>query len=206
MPTDILLKQLNSSLSELKSVIDKFEQHPSPSTQQAEELYSAIGNSNKLISAYLVLKEKKDVAPDLDLHIKLMAVPTPEEKKVVVDIEPDQELQPVEPEVQKVFESQISNQIPDVKSNVFAEPSVQVPPQKKEYPKLAISINDKFRFINELFRTNANEYNIAIEQLNTVNTWEDAKAYLSGLKDIYIWDEEHEMVKKLHSLTQKRFV
>lgn len=205
MPTDILLKQLNSSLSELKTVIDKFEKQPSPSTQNAEELYTAIANSNKLVSAYLVLKEKKDVAPDLDLHIKLMAVPTPEEKKVVVDIEPVQVVKPIDIKAEKAFESQISDPELEVTSTIFAEPAVQINSQKKEFPKLAISINDKFRFINELFRANANEYNIAIEQLNNVDSWEDARAYLKGLKDIYLWDDEHEMVKKLYSLTQKRF-
>lgn len=205
MQTDILLKQLNTSLSELKSVIDKFEKNPSPSTQHAEELYSAIAGSNKLVSAYLVLKEKKDVAPDLDLHIKLMSVPTPEEKKVVVDIEPVQEIKPVEKKIEIGAEVSKAEPAKEIKT-VVVEPIVQTFTQTKEYPKLAISINDKFRFINELFRNNANEYNIAIEQLNTVTSWEDGKAYLKGLKDIYLWDDEHELVKKLYSLTQKRFV
>lgn len=204
MQTDILLKQLNSSLSELKTAIDKFEKHPSPSTQYAEQLYSAIANSNKLVSAYLVLKEKKDVAPDLDLHIKLMSVPTPEEKKVVVDIEPVQEIKQVETKDEIIPEIPQTEPVVEAKPAI-TEPAIQVTSHEKKYPKLAISINDKFRFINELFRANANEYNIAMEQLNELNSLEDAKAYLKGLKDIYIWDEEHELVKKLYSLTQKRF-
>lgn len=205
MQTDILLKQLHSSLSELKLVIDKFEKDASPNTQHAEELYSAIAGSNKLVSAYLVLKEKKDVAPDLDLHIKLMSVPTPEEKKVVVDIEPATEIQSVERKVETEGEVPKTEPVAEIKTTVV-EPTVQVFSQSLRYPKLSISINDKFRFINELFRMNVNEYNIAMEQLNVVNSWEDAKSYLKGLKDIYLWDEEHEMVKKLYSLTQKRFV
>ena len=205
MQTDILLKQLNSSLSELKMAIEKFEKHPSPSTQYAEQLFTAIANSNKLVSAYLVLKEKKDVAPDLDLHLKLMSVPTADEKKIVVDIEPVQEIKPVETKIEVIPEIPKSEPVAEVKA-IIAESTIQADSQIKNLPKLAISINDKFRFINELFRANANEYNIAMEQLNELNSMEDTKAYLKGLKDIYIWDDEHEMVRKLYSLTQKRFV
>lgn len=205
MQTDILLKQLNSSLSELKIAIEKFEKHPSPSTQYAEQLYAAIANSNKLVSAYLVLKEKKDVAPDLDLHLKLMSVPTAEEKKIVVDIEPVQETKPVETKTEVIPEVPKAEPVVEAKT-IIAQPVVQIDSQIKSLPKLAISINDKFRFINELFRSNANEYNIAIEQINGLSTMEDTIVYLKGLKDIYLWDDEHEMVKKLYSLTQKRFV
>lgn len=205
MQTDILLKQLNSSLSELKIAIEKFEKHPSPSTQYAEQLYAAIANSNKLVSAYLVLKEKKDVAPDLDLHLKLMSVPTAEEKKIVVDIEPVEETKPVETKTEVIPEVPKAEPVVEAKT-IITQPVVQIDSQIKSLPKLAISINDKFRFINELFRSNANEYNIAIEQINGLSTMEDTIVYLKGLKDIYLWDDEHEMVKKLYSLTQKRFV
>lgn len=202
MQTDILLKQLNSSLAELKASIEKFEKHSSPSTQYAEELYNAINASNKMVSAYLVLKEKKDVSPDLDLHIKLMAVPTPQEKAVIVDIEPVVETKPIEVQ-----------EIPKVESVIEIKPIEPVAPvspiqetsSKKEYPKLIVNINDKFRFINELFKTKSNEYHIAIEQLNAVNSLDEANAYLKGLKEIYGWDDESEMVKKITSLTHKRF-
>ena len=202
MQTDILLKQLNSSLEELKATIEKFEKNPSPSTHQAEQLYTAISNSNKLVSAFLVLKEKKDVAHDLDLHIKLMAVPTKEEKAIIADVEAiiepktieERELPKVEPVAEVKPVEPISNNVAPV-----------IQPAKKEYPKIAININDKFRFINELFKINSKEYEVAIEQLNTVNSMDEANAYLRGLKTIYNWDDENEMVKKLYVLVQKRF-
>ncbi len=50
-----------------------------------------------------------------------------------------------------------------------------------------------------------NEYNIAIEQLNAANTIDEINAYLMGLKTIYEWNEENEMVKKLFTISQKRF-
>ena len=200
MQTDILQKQLQTSLQELKTAIDKFEKHPSPSTQYAEQLHTAIHQSNKLVSAYLVLKEHKDVSPDLNLHLKLMNVPTAEEKAAIVEpikeqivIEPVKEIvKPIEVIKEPVIEKVI-------------EPIVEIKPQTKEFPKMAININDKFRFLNELFASNATEYNIAVEQMNSVNSLDEMMSYLKGLTSIYEWKEDSEVVKNLFALAQKRF-
>lgn len=210
MQTDILQKQLQTSLQELKTAIEKFEKHPSPSTQYAEQLHNAIHQSNKLVSAFLVLKEHKDISPDLNLHIKLMNVPTPEEKTAIIEpikekvVEPSpvavkEEVKPLEeiktPVIEKVVEPIVER----------VQPQVAEPPVAKELPKIAISINDKFRFINELFASNAIEYNIAIEQINAVATPAELNNYLNGLMQIYAWKEDNEVVKNLYTLAQKRF-
>jgi hypothetical protein len=208
MQTDILLKQLYTSLGELKLTIEKFEKHPAPSTQYAEQLHSAIYHSNKLVSAYLVLKEHKDVSPDINLHMKLMNVPTPEEKAAIVEpikeqiiIEPVREIiKPIEvvvaPVIEKIIEPVIEKAV---------EPVAEVKSLAKELPKMSININDKFRFINELFASNANEYNIAVEQMNTINSLNEMMSYLKGLASIYDWKEDNEVVKNLFTLAQKRF-
>ncbi|MCD6020230.1 MAG: hypothetical protein K0S53_3351 [Bacteroidetes bacterium] len=190
MQTDILQKQLHSSLQELKTAIEKFEKHPSPSTQYAEQLHTAI---------YLVLKEHKDISPDLNLHIKLMNVPTPEEKSAII-----------EPIKEQVIVEQTAPVKNEVKSNEVTkeEPVAQSPEMKlgiKELPKMAININDKFRFINELFASNATEYNIAIEQINTIHSMDELNNYLKGLSSIYMWKEDQEVVKNLFALAKKRF-
>jgi hypothetical protein len=82
---------------------------------------------------------------------------------------------------------------------------VEVKPQVKELPKMIININDKFRFINELFEANATEYNIAVEQMNSVNSLDEMMSYLKGLTSIYEWKEDSEVVKNLFALAQKRF-
>ena len=70
---------------------------------------------------------------------------------------------------------------------------------------MIININDKFRFINELFEANATEYNIAIEQINAVSTLVELNNYLNGLKSIYEWKDDSEVVKNIYALAQKRF-
>ncbi|HRG00214.1 MAG TPA: hypothetical protein PKZ75_03795 [Bacteroidia bacterium] len=210
MQTDILQKQLQTSLQELKIAIEKFEKHPSPSTQYAEQLHSAIHQANKLVSAFLVLKEHKDVSPDLNLHLKLMNAPTLEEKTAIIEPIKEQVIEPAPFEVKEDVKP-----IEEIKTPVIEkviepiveriQPQVTEAPITKELPRIAISINDKFRFINELFAANAVEYNIAIEQINAVNTLAELNNYLNGLKQIYAWKEDNEVVKNLFSLAQKRF-
>jgi VIT1/CCC1 family predicted Fe2+/Mn2+ transporter len=49
------------------------------------------------------------------------------------------------------------------------------------------------------------EYQIAIDQLNATTNMHEATVFLNGLKDIYSWKEENELVKNLMSLVAKRF-
>lgn len=202
MQTDLLYKQLLSSISDLKQAIERFEKHNPPSTAYAENLYKALSDANKLVSAYVILKEHKDVSPDLNIHLKLMDVVAKVEEPVkpVVAAEPIIEPEKITaPKVEEIKQPEVK-----VEAVKPIEP-IETKQETKTYPKFTININDKFRFINELFASNANEYNIAIEQLNTVNSKDEALRYLNGLKPIYNWDLESEMVKKLFAISQKRF-
>lgn len=209
MQTDILYKQLTTKLDELKTAIERFEKHTPPSTTSAEQLHMAINEVNKLVSAYVVLKEQKDVSPDLNLHLKLMHVETAQK-----EIKEDIKIAHIEERQAAVDLSKESSQGESKPIEVKTEPSVEKKPvdivfekpEIKTYPKLAINLNDKFRFINELFASNANEYHIAIEQLNNVNSLDEASAYIKGLKAIYDWKDDHEMVKNINGLIQKRFM
>jgi hypothetical protein len=193
MQTDLLFKQLTSSLAELKVAIEKFEKHTPPSAAYVDQLHNAITQSNKLVSAYLVLKEHHEVSPELNLHLKLMEIVPPVEIKEVVKAQFEEPIEVVE---EKIIIP------PSVK---VVEPIIEVSVQQTNYPKLNININDKFRFISELFSANSNEYNIAIEQLNSANSKEDALTYFNGLKGIYLWKDDNELVKTLNALIEKRF-
>lgn len=237
MQTDILLKQVTAALADLRIAMDKFEKYPN--TQYASQLHDRINQANKLVAAYTVLKEQKEVSPELDLHLKIMSVETSKPETIVqnkpepvLESKPETIVQNIpetkteEPvqETERMAEEKTELQpVVEVKPEIVTE-AVSIPePEKtpepvhtiaaqttapainKDIPKLSVGINDKFRLINELFASNANEYSIAIEQLNSVGSREEADAYLKGLKNIYHWDEENEMVKRLISMNQKRF-
>jgi hypothetical protein len=192
MQTDFLSKQLNSSLHDLKKAIEDFEKHQSPGYIIAEQLHYAITQTNKLVSTYLVLNEHKEISSEIESHLTTTHVVSVAE---VIEVEKVKIEVPVE-----VIELQ----------NLVLEPiqSVEIKPEELEkgnLPKLNININDKFRFINELFSGNANEYQMAIEQLNATTNIHEANVFLNGLKDIYAWKEDNELVKSLMSLVVKRF-
>jgi hypothetical protein len=69
----------------------------------------------------------------------------------------------------------------------------------------AIGINDKFLFANELFATNMQEFNIAMQQLNTAESLEHAMDYFTNLQQLYNWDVESETVKRLLDLVDRRY-
>lgn len=71
--------------------------------------------------------------------------------------------------------------------------------------KGAIGINDKFQFANELFSGNMQEYEIAVQQLNTAGTIESASEYFMSIQQLYNWDSENETVKRLFDLVERRY-
>jgi hypothetical protein len=78
--------------------------------------------------------------------------------------------------------------------------------KKIEDLKAAIGINEKFRFINELFHGNANEYHVAITQVNNFTSRAEAENYIAGLKDVYNWGEDTEIVLEFMELVERRFL
>lgn len=71
--------------------------------------------------------------------------------------------------------------------------------------KSAIGFNDKFQFSNELFEGNMQELEIAIQQLNTAETFESAMEYYLSLQQLYNWQEGNETAKRLLDLVERRY-
>jgi hypothetical protein len=72
--------------------------------------------------------------------------------------------------------------------------------------KVAVGLNDKFRFINDLFHGNSTEYHIALNQINTCNGFEEADIYITNIRDIYQWKDDNEVVAIFLDLVQRRFL
>jgi hypothetical protein len=56
--------------------------------------------------------------------------------------------------------------------------------------KSSIGINEKFQFINELFKGNMKEYNESILIFNNASNLDEALNFLNGLKEKYGWKED----------------
>ncbi len=72
--------------------------------------------------------------------------------------------------------------------------------------KSAIGINDKFLFINQLFKGDLQGYNKAIEKLNVCATIEMATSALEELREANNWDNGDEAYQKLEDLVIKKLL
>ncbi|GAB3669835.1 hypothetical protein GCM10027594_34540 [Hymenobacter agri] len=77
---------------------------------------------------------------------------------------------------------------------------------KVETLREAISINQRFSFINELFNGENMDYHAAIQHLDSLPTAEQARAYVTGdLSQRYDWSRKEEHVNKLLKLIERKF-
>jgi hypothetical protein len=83
--------------------------------------------------------------------------------------------------------------------------SPKIPGPRVDNLKMAIPINDKFMFINDLFDGNLREYNETIEALNGFKTLEQAAEYFDLMKKKNLWDTTSVAFEKLKELLERRF-
>jgi hypothetical protein len=77
---------------------------------------------------------------------------------------------------------------------------------KVETLREAISINQRFSFINELFNGENMEYHAAIQHLDSLPTAEQARTYVTtDLSQRYDWSRKEEHVNKLLKLIERKF-
>ncbi|MBF9224199.1 hypothetical protein [Hymenobacter ruricola] len=77
---------------------------------------------------------------------------------------------------------------------------------KVESLREAISINQRFSFINELFGGENMDYHAAIQHLDSLPAADQARAYVTGdLSQRYDWSRKEEHVNKLLKLIERKF-
>ncbi|WP_143307624.1 hypothetical protein [Chitinophaga vietnamensis] len=70
----------------------------------------------------------------------------------------------------------------------------------------AIGINDKYQFIQELFRGDKDLYERSIKTINECHTMQEADYWIQReIKILQGWQDEHHLVKHFYSLLRKRF-
>lgn len=84
--------------------------------------------------------------------------------------------------------------------------AARVIPQAIEDLKMAIGINDKFLFINELFKGSPSEYNEAIEKLNASGELHNAESSLNTYKSQYDWSDQSEAYNRLKKIVHAKYM
>ena len=69
--------------------------------------------------------------------------------------------------------------------------------------KIAITLNQRFQFSRELFKGNNQDYEVAIDLLNT-SSKEDALQYVKSLENKYEWNNDSSVVRDFRLLVDRR--
>lgn len=127
--------------------------------------------------------------------------------------ESDQQLSPSGP-ILNLFEEPLINKETNDKKSVGEQIAEDKPiesigeviqSKKIVNLKLAIGINEKFFFLNELFEGNMKEYNETIDALDQKDTYKDAIEYLVLLLEKKNWDEESDAYTQLKGFMERKF-
>jgi hypothetical protein len=71
--------------------------------------------------------------------------------------------------------------------------------------RTGIGVNDRFLFINELFKGNMQEYSAAIEEINDQASGDHAIQRIISLKEQYQWKDDSEALTRLLGFVARRF-
>ena len=185
MSTDKAYEQFKLAALEVKSILIELDENIHPSVDDIEKLGEKINVLNEQIAIYKFLKGQTELSPSLNLHLKVMEKTTGKEEEEIKS-------------AQAISQNEIlafnASQPGEIKSG-----------SNQNVKKLELNLNDKFRMINELFNTSSTEYNLAMDQINSMPDLEKSIAYLNELKNLYRWKEDHEMVIQLYKINLKRF-
>jgi hypothetical protein len=96
----------------------------------------------------------------------------------------------------------IADKFQDREDNSIA---AKVNPQPAQDLKMAIGINDKFLFINELFQGDPSVYNMAIENVNAAGGLDDALQSINTYREKYQWADNSEAYHRLKKIVNTKF-
>lgn len=190
MAADKLLVKIQQQIKELAPTLELFvEETIQPSAEDCEKLQSQLVQLQENLAVFKYNKNNKELSPSFNLHAKL--------SEKVVEI----------PNAEKISEEiKLSAKLEQEEKQEVTSATTEKKEVVSKRAPLVIALNDKFRFMNELFSQNSLEYNIALEQLNNLSNWNDTEIYLNSLKTLYGWKDTHETVKHLYSVTKQRFL
>lgn len=191
MSLEKILHKIQSQINDLAPTLELFiDETIQPSVESCETLQEQLNKLHENIAVYKYKKINNEISPSFNIHAKVSETTIVSEK--ITEVQTEKTPEPTEDKVQEKIE------IVDIKTEVLET-------ENKSFSPISIGINDKFRFINELFKQNGSEYGIALEQLNSLKSWNETETYLISLKNLYNWNETNDVVKYFFSIAKKRY-
>lgn len=213
-----LLKELDNLIEAFKSKESGFSQLDIDlAREKVRKLYDILlgiePTETKATKQIWMDKEEEQVTLEVvEDNIEVEPEPIPEEKEIFVPEEDEVQESPKEEESVSsldLFSGPDKNENVTVKDKISEKQQSESVAEKAEKGKttslkLAIGINDKFFFINELFDGNMKEYNEAIEKLDSFENIDVANNFLNLLTDKYNWNKDSDAFEQLLGFIHKK--
>lgn len=180
---EILSEQIKEERSALLNNLNLLKETASLSAEESNDL---LKKTEKLYKSLLILQflsKNHSLDSDFNVHVKIMQAS--EIKKEVVN------------EIKE-------NSAPEITIESIKPVEEELEPRGLK--KMEIGINDRYRFINELFQHNNAEFNAAVQQINSTTSWEETQQYLQSILLLYQWKEDSILVKSFFAAAKKRFL
>lgn len=151
----------------------------------------------------IVIEAEEQKEPDSKKEAKEPKKPSKSEKPAIMDMFADSEKTSLSDKFKDEKKS-LNEKLGEEKKEKSLADKIQKKPIKDL--KTAIGINDKFIFINELFKGSLQEYNKAIETINAYNSDSEAFLFIEELKGKYNWEEKADVYVKLEEFVLRKFL
>ncbi|PZP43714.1 MAG: hypothetical protein DI598_15415 [Pseudopedobacter saltans] len=196
--------------------LSKIKEMEEPVVESQQELPASIESKEDVV---LAPEEVEDVvstpeeSPESDVKKEVEVAPVTKDEPVKKETTPTKQY--------SIWEAYSSNEVPTLAQQQATQQAAKIEPvQDKEdasYNKVtagmpikdlkkAISISDRYLFINELFRGEESEYERSIKTINNFNVYQEARYWIDReLKVKLGWDDKSSIVKQFNNLVQRRF-
>lgn len=191
------MKAKEHIVKEIMDLADRIKANP----EQPETLLT---DAAQLYEMAVLLKHLPESTPIPSEKEPRRAEPAEDKVAETQQIEMDLFSTEASPATYRTETAEVKQELP-VSSPVDNKTSEKLQQNRVEDLKSYIGINDKFRFINELFDGNIKEYNVAIDQINSFGNRDEAMSYINNLESVYKWTPENTMADNFKELVQKKF-
>jgi len=135
-------------------------------------------------------------------------------KHIQPEILKEAHIEPVKPTVQYISqEEKYMPQQPIINENISKASTAESQRlgDKLRFQKLddlhkAVTLSDKFLYMNELFEGENNTYKEAMDMLNRLGSQAEAEQYMNSLSARYRWADKPKTEKKFRELVSRKFV
>ena len=155
----------------------------------------------------IIAEEKPAFEPIFQLEAEEEAAP--EEKKVKLEDFLGDYKDPVfvKPDEVSLFPSETKSDEPKAEEPKKEEALKPASVNEGASKSIAIGLNDRIGFVNHLFNGSNEDFNRVLSQLNTFDTFEEAKTFINEMviPDYNYWVGEEEYIERFMAIVEKKF-